>query len=359
MILGVYNDCNHPLVCLPPLRIKEYIRVADQLGIVLAFFDIRDVNLEVRKIQAKIVKDSELHSLEINFPEVVLNEGAAKNEHKLHAENEKAFRQEVQFLSHSIDNKLKIYEILKRVPSIQSHMISTSLLASFKPFLHMKPRTRVLIKPFDGRKGQGIIVIEKLITGKFHVIEQESHHILTVHELKSQVSKLAQRKNHVLQPFIISTTGDGCTFHLRTHICRGAQAEWHVLATIADVAEAGRLTSNYEGVQTKWASDFLKEAYGDKANDIHEQLVDLTLKIANELEMHYPFTLNELALDFGLNADGHLYFFEANTGPEIIEFAKEREPARAEHLLAYASQIHHAIESVPLENRRGLVFKVT
>jgi len=73
----------------------------------------------------------------------------------------------------------------------------------------------------------------------------------------------------------------------------------------------------------------------------------------------YPFSIDELALDFAVDQEERIRLFEANTGPEIISFSKEREKERARHRIGYARTVVHSLEKIPIEDRMAKHFKVT
>ncbi len=60
-----------------------------------------------------------------------------------------------------------------------------------------------------------------------------------------------------------------------------------------------------------------------------------------------------------MDADEKIWFYEANTGPEIIDFAEEREKEWAKHKIGYAKALATILMDVPLEEQRGRHFKAT
>lgn len=359
MYIGIYNDRTHALKAVSPLRIREYLKVAEALQINLAFFGIEQVDMESKRILASVYENGFLREEEISFPHLVINEGNVASSRKLDPDKEILFRDEVHFLSPLIDNKFVITKILEDIPSLRTHLVPTLHISDMKPFLSMKTQKKYVVKPHNGSQGSGISIIEKQASGQFRLFEDGHELTISWKDLLKRIQQWIKAKNFIFQPFIHSQTPSGETFHLRCHICRGTAGKWFIIATIADVAKDQRLISNHSGADTYHADAFLYEHLQHAGIQLYQKLHSLTLAIAVSLEAHYPYSLNELAMDFGVDAEtGTLYFFEANTGPEIIAFAEERERLRAKHRLTYATQVHKAIDLLPEERRRGLVFKL-
>lgn len=89
MLIDVYNERKHLLHCLSTIRIENYRRSAERLGITLALFDIRDVDIDKQQINAQRHRNSAFKQVVMDYHILVFNEGAANNRHKLDTEKEK------------------------------------------------------------------------------------------------------------------------------------------------------------------------------------------------------------------------------------------------------------------------------
>lgn len=93
-------------------------------------------------------------------------------------------------------------------------------------------------------------------------------------------------------------------------------------------------------------------------NVLYRQLIKQSVSLARDIDALYPFTLPELALDFALDDNHSLRFFETNTSPKVLAFKEEREGRRTHELMTFAHHVATAIAPIPKEQRYGRYFKV-
>lgn len=360
MLIGVYNDRRNPLQFMAKERIDSLIKEAEKHQMTLAFFELDAVDFKTEMISASISESGTWVKKTIPFPLLVMNQSSTTPDNVKDLKKEQQLRQSVPFLSHLIDNKQTIYEQLKKHEAIEPFLIpSIPLRKQTDFFAFQKQHGSILLKPANSSKGKGIIVINKKAGGQYIVSEQNKQKSLSFTDVQATLNRLIRQGNYLIQPFIRSQTKDGRTFHLRVHVIRNANAEWTCLTVIADIAQKGRTTSNHDDSATVPGQEFLMKQYGeDKGTNLYKQIIHLTLDLAQKIDSLYPFSLSELAMDYGVDPDEAIRFYEANTGPEIIALREEREPERAMHLMAYVKTLGSVLESVPIEQRRGRHFKV-
>ncbi|MFB1082171.1 YheC/YheD family protein [Jeotgalibacillus sp. JSM ZJ347] len=358
MKFGVYNDRKHPLSILSKERIKSYLKQTEEQNAELFFFEIDNVHFETFEIMGTFFEEKQLVHRLTSFPDLILNESSTSYDKVKDREKELKLKSEIPFISHLIGDKLLIDHILRTSNQFEEYLIPSAPLTSFKDVFEM-PHPLVLLKPTNSGKGQGIHILKKVSETRFLHITGDQKKQIPVLQFKKLISELKRQGNYMVQPYITSRTKEGNTFHMRVHLIRNLEAKWVCLIVLADVAEPGRYTSNYKGNTTIRGIDFLVQQYGINGDNVYNRLEKLSLQIADEIDHYYPFTIDELAMDFAITPEKEIKFFEANTGPEIIAFAEERENERAFHRIGYAKTIVKALEKTPLEDRKGKHFKIT
>ncbi|TFE04051.1 YheC/YheD family protein [Jeotgalibacillus salarius] len=356
-MVGVYNDRKHPLDILTKDRVKSYVQQAAEQGVALFFFGIDDVNVERSEVSGTFYEHGKWIEKVTSFPALVLNDSSTSPDKVKNRDKELVLRTEVPFISHLIEDKLSIYQKMKESGEFNEFLIPSTPLKNLNDVLQSKQTTMVL-KPTNSGKGQGIHVLKKISANQFLIVSSNQKKQISTLLTKKLIIDLIKQGNYMVQPFIVSRTNEGNTFHMRVHVIRDKAAKWVCLTVIADVAEPGRYTSNYAGNTTIRGIDFLAQQHGQEGIKLYSELKNISFRIASHLDSFYPFTVDELALDFAIDQDRRIYLFEANTGPEIISFAKERENERAFHRVGYAKTVAAALEKIPFEQRRGKHFKL-
>lgn len=356
-MIVLYNNVTSPRTILPKERLHHYLEQAYQLGLQMACCTIEDFDFDNAVIEAEVY-DSVWRRQKIPFPPLLLNENCVIPSQSAHPEADLRLQQEIPHFFHLIDDKYLLQQKLENVGFQDTLFIPTEPLATFDTFLtQLKQHTIVVLKPTNASKGVGIYKVTKAAGMGYAVTIEDQRHSYTYQQLQTWIKSLVEQGNYIIQPFIVSRTANGETFHLRTHLVRDASGQWTVLTSIADVAKKGRFITNLSGYKTERADVFLQALYPD-GDFIHRELLEHSILLAKAIDALYPFTLPELALDFALDEAHILRLFEANTGPEIIAFKKERERLRAEALIPFAHAVSKAIEDVPIEQRFGRYFKI-
>ncbi|WP_174316653.1 YheC/YheD family protein [Exiguobacterium sp. JMULE1] len=356
-MIVLYNNMKSPRTILPKERVHHYIEQAHHLGRQLASCMIEDVDFEAEVIHAEVY-DGEWRRQTIPFPSLLLNENCVVPSKSMHPEEDLRLQQVIPHFFHLIDDKYLLQQRLEKSGSWDTLFIPTKRLTGFDQFLkQLKQHSVIVLKPSNASKGTGIYKIMKAAGLGYSVTIQDERHTYTYQQLHTWIHSLVEQGNYIMQPFVISRTASGETFHLRTHLIRNAFGQWTVLTSIADIAKKGRFITNWSGYKTERADVFLQSLYPEGAF-MHRALLEQSLLLAKAIDALYPFTLPELALDFALDETCTLRFFEANTGPEIIAYKEEREQRRAEALIPFADAVSQAIKGIPIEQRFGRYFKV-
>ncbi|SOB90273.1 YheC/D-like protein [Ureibacillus xyleni] len=359
MLIGVYNH-EHPFKVLNQYRINFYVKEAAEQNVELCFFGIDDVDFDSKTIMGDIHEEGRWIKKKLPFPLLMINESNRSLDKLREPKKEMKLKQEIHTTSHLIDDKLTIYKKIQEANQFEYLLIPTIQLTRLSDFNEMiNNYKKVILKPANESKGNGIIVVTQKQKSQYIFQEQT---ITTRHDLKATnkiILNVIRKGNYIIQPFIYSNTSDGKTFHIRVHLARNAKAQWIILKMIADIAEHGIDISNYKGVVTLEGEKFLIENYGkDTATKLYSKLENLAFQLTKHIDSFYPYSLNELAIDFGIDQNEMIWFFEGNTGPEIIAFQEKREQERAYHIISYSKMLAETLAKYPIEQRKGKHFKI-
>lgn len=359
MLIGMYHF-QDPFSILPKLRVEHLLDEAAKVNVELLFFNATDVNPASRTIEGYIFRNNtwmkEFHPI----PFIAINPAVQSLTNLVDQELEFKIRCEIPFVLNLIENKLAVQQKLSHT-NLREYLIDAIPLVNLTTFLSELTRhKKVILKPFTEHKGNGIIVISK--NSKKQIVFQELASIKTLsfNQACKEINLLVKKHNYFIQPFIYSRTKKGETFHIRIHLMRNSQVEWINISTLVDIADKGIPISNYQGVTSVKGPEFFQENFGkEKGEALCRKVEKLAVEFADQIDSFYNFTVDELGLDFGMDANENIWFYEANTGPEIIAFAEEREREWAMHKIGYAIALTTSIMEIPLAQRRGRHFKAT
>lgn len=96
--------------------------------------------------------------------------------------------------------------------------------------------------------------------------------------------------------------------------------------------------------------------YGAQGEYYYDLLIKTAIQLAEHIDSLYPFTLNELGFDLGIDTNGNVWMYEVNTLPQL----KGADEERALHIIGYAKLISNLIMEIRKDGKsQGTDFKIT
>ena len=146
-----------------PNNVKKayaYAAVAKAEGVNFFYFTPGKVNIKKQKILGKVYENGQWIEKEFPFPDVIYNASYPVSD-----KAEQIFDylfDRIPFTSHSIGNKLTVYNRIKQAKEFEQYLIPFYELTDVQIFFDMIKRyKKVIIKPLTGHQGGGIVFIEK------------------------------------------------------------------------------------------------------------------------------------------------------------------------------------------------------
>lgn len=220
-------------------------------------------------------------------------------------------------------NKWTIHQKLFNHPDAVKHIPETHHSPSFQTMRDMLSRHNVIyLKPTGGSKGMGIVKVTRHPNhGFFCRYNQGGENVLRrfpdlhslVHHMFSDKRKMGR---YLAQQGISLMKVAGRPVDFRVHLHKTRDNRWIVSAIAAKAAGRGSVTTHVRTGGTVLSStDALRYAFGAKANQLHQQIKETTIKLAEALEETLGENLGELGFDIGVDQRGHIWMFEANSKP--------------------------------------------
>ncbi|MDF2699345.1 MAG: hypothetical protein K0Q49_901 [Haloplasmataceae bacterium] len=305
-----------------PNTIKKsyaYAATAKIEGAELLYFTPKSVDFENRIINGYKYIEGKWEKVQDRFPDVIYKTGLS-----MKFVNSKAIikklRKEIPFTSHSIGDKMTIYNSLRENEELKSYLIPSIMLntyAELNDFLNKYQK--VVLKTNHGHRGIGVVYIEKL-SDRYKIISRPINYVLTHYEFKNIMIEKLNEQSHHIQPYIESKTKSGNSYILRSHIQKNGENNWVVTSIFPEIAHHDSIIANLNcGGTTNKVDIFLSQEFGSKYLELLKQIETLSFKIAYYLENYQKQNkkgaISELGIDIGINDNEKLWIIEVNDLP--------------------------------------------
>ncbi|MEH7180829.1 YheC/YheD family protein [Neobacillus vireti] len=342
----------------PATVIKSYAYavVAKAEGADFVYFTPKSVNFDNQTIEGYEYKNASWQEVTTPFPDVIYNTGSPE---KLDVSKDiiNQLKERIPFTTVSLGNKWTINERLKKGKQFSNYLIPAKVLRNWNDLSgFLREYENVVVKPMDGRKGQGIYFIQTTKNG-FIVNKDCKDKSYTQKELKVFLEALLQENTYIVQPYISSKTKKGLIFDFRLHAQKNGEGKWVITAIYPRIATDGTIITNINnGGYTKYLEPFLNQEFGEEeAFNLKRTLEYFTLSLARHLDelqmLEYSEVIDEIGIDVGLDENQKLWIYEVNWRPGCPPaFYLELDVVR--NTIQYALYLAHHNEKVKQEIRR-------
>jgi hypothetical protein len=301
------------------IKSYAYAAVAKAEGAQLLYFSPKAVNFDERKIHGYIYENGVWQKIDSPFPDVIYNTGSPV---KLSVSSDiiSKLKEEIPFTTYSIGNKMRVYERLKNAGEFSQYIIPSEIIHSTKGFFSfLKLYNKIVFKPVNGHKGQGIAFIKR-VRDEFHVLVGTENHVYTFDELLKFVSAKIKDELHLVQPYINCKTKSGQSYDLRLHVQKNGEGKWVITSIYPRFGPSGGIVSNINsGGSTNYLLPFLKQEFGDDYYDVKRYLESFSLQLASHVDKlqqsYFSETIDELGIDVALDDMRKIWIYEINWRP--------------------------------------------
>ncbi|SDN13272.1 YheC/YheD family protein [Bacillus sp. OK048] len=316
-IIGMLHHRKDPNTVI---KAYAYAVVAKAEGAEFIYFTPKGVNFDSKMIEGYEYKNGSWEEKTTPFPDVIYNTGSPE---KLDVSKDiiNLLKETIPFTTVSLGNKWAINERLKKGKLFANNLIPAKVLNDWNDlneFLSMY--SDVVVKPIDGRKGQGIYFIKNTVEG-FIVNKDCKDTFYTPKELNEFLAAILSENTYIVQPYINSKTKSGLIFDFRLHAQKNGDGKWVITTIYPRIATAGTIITNINnGGYTNYLEPFLNQEFDkEKAFNIKKTLEFFTLSLARHLDelqmLEYSEVIDEIGIDVGLDENHKLWIYEVNWRP--------------------------------------------
>lgn len=301
-----------------PNKVKKayaYAAAAKAEGVNFFYFTPGRVNIKQQKILGKVYENGQWIEKDFPFPDVIYNASYPVGD-KAEQIIDYLFER-IPFTSHSIGNKLAVYNRIKKAKKFNQYLIPFYKLTDVQIFLNMiKLYKKVIIKPLSGHQGGGVVFIEKYGLNHYKIHDAELLSSMNEKQLLDLISHKIQEQDYLVQQFITSQTKSGHVFDFRLHVQKNGEGKWVITSIYPRIGRLGTITSNMgSGGYSTYLDIFLKTEFGDSWYDIQRYLEEFAIRFSNHFDSLYDHELDELGIDVGIDENQKLWLFEVNWRP--------------------------------------------
>lgn len=212
--------------------------------------------------------------------------------------------------------KLSFQEKLRQDPQYAHLVIPTKVINSFADITeYTDTYSKSVLKPSGGIQGKGIYILQKS-KGQYRVGYKTAEKKFDETEMERFYEDHIAEKGYIIQKYISSKTPQGDPFDCRIHVEKNGDGEWQSARNYIRIGIGQKVISNVnQGGGIADVRQFLKANYGDRWNEINNQLKKLAVTLPYKVEELRGTHIMSLGFDIGITEEGEMYVFEVNDGP--------------------------------------------
>lgn len=310
---------------------RDIIRTGKEMGFLVYVITVRDLKLEERMVNGYVPSPSGKlwYSIPVPLPHVIYNRIPTREDEV----KSNVIRKIAQCLEHPgiklynpyFFNKWSLFEWLKSSHSTSKYIPKTRRLRSANTLTAMlNNHTSLYLKPENGKAGKGIMRLKyredtslpyrlQIQSGKKNV----TYKAASMERLWVRIGKEKGDSRYIVQQAIELASHRGRPFDLRVLLQKNGRGVWGVTGIGARLAGARSITTHVpRGGSIEEPASMLESTFGsEKTTSILKSVHTTALLIARQIERASDSMLGEMSMDLGVDENGGLWFFEANSRP--------------------------------------------
>ncbi|MFD2443066.1 YheC/YheD family protein [Bacillus sp. CGMCC 1.16607] len=328
-LVGIFTSGFTPYPLRPigdrSLFFSKLLSVQKSVGVIPFVFGEQHIDWEQGVIEGYFYKQNGWEQHLIPFPNVVYDRLPNRKSESQHEQKAVKTRMETEYLipwyNPGFFNKLDIYEKLYNDFTVSEYLPETNPFTSFTPIEKMLAKyDSVYMKPINGSLGLGVhqLLLDKIENAYYcRYFDKEGvkrlQKFTSLESLIKHVFRKRPLEKMLVQQGIPLLKSDHRPVDFRIHTNKDANGNWHVSAMAAKIAGSGSVTTH---VKSGGVIKTLEEIFTMEERNIYvPKLKEAALKLSHSLERHLEGIIGEIGFDLGIDRDGKVWLFEANSKP--------------------------------------------
>lgn len=334
------------------LTFSKMLTLHDRVGVLPIVFGIQHIQWEQGIVSGYFYMNSKWQQIDVPLPNVIYNKLPNRTIENLPVMKElKTTLMEnyaIPWFNPGFFSKLEIYHKLVKNKKLQHILPKTVPMESEKSLQTMLTEfDHLYVKPNDGSFGKGIYQIKHLNDVYYiHFRKDEDQSKIlkcsSLHGVIKLFKKLKlETKDYIIQQGIDVKKVSGRNMDFRVHTNKNREGKWQVSALACKVSGSNSPTTHllFGGVVKA-----IDEVFSDEKErkQTTKKLTEAAIQFSDELNKHWKGMLAEIGYDFGIDKDGKIWLFEANSKPgrSIFSHPKIRKYERITQKLIFEYAVY-------------------
>lgn len=309
----------------------DLIRSGESMGFIVYVLTVKELLLHRKRLKGYVYhKESGGWRLALlPFPNIIYNRIPQREDEMLPAVKRKiaACRKHPRLVlfNPSFFNKWQLFEWLRKSARTKPYIPTTRRLVTVSGLGRlMRKHAYLYLKPESGKAGKGIMTVrvhqEKPLPYRLKLQEDKkssTYNCSSLQKLWTRIQKQSGGAAYIAQQGIPLATYKDRRFDLRALVQKNRSGVWELTGLGARLAGASSITTHVpRGGRIEDPEKLLTHSFGaEQAHMLLQKVKLTTILLAKQIERASRHRLGEMSMDLGVDGDGHLWFFEANSKP--------------------------------------------
>ncbi len=309
----------------------DLIRTGQEMGFIVYVLTLKQLLLK-RSTLKGYVYNQETRGWEqklLPFPDIIYNRIPQRSDEMKPSAKRKiqAVRKHanVMMFNPSFFNKWNLFEWLRKSKTTQPYIPATKKLVTVDGLEKLIQKHSFLyLKPVSGKAGNVIMTVkvlkEKPLPYRLKIQENKrssTYNCSSIDNLWNRVQKQSKGVSYIAQQGIPLASYHERCFDLRALIQKNRNGIWELTGLGARLAGVYSITTHVpRGGRIEDPKKLLTHSFNEEqAHKLMLKVKKTALLIAKQIEQQSKQLLGEMSMDLGVDQQGHIWFFEANSKP--------------------------------------------
>jgi hypothetical protein len=227
----------------------------------------------------------------------------------------------IHFFNPGFFDKWSLYRQLSTSQRLRQFLPETIRLENLEELKQMLERyPSVYLKPANGKAGIKMMRVDKKSDGyELHyqsAAEKKRFSITSPVSLWTHVQQLKKPGSYILQQGIPLAHYHGRPFDVRMLLQKDGSGNWGLTGAGIRVAGETAISTHVPmGGKIESLDQVLQAVFGSKKEEVKEKIENIGVELASFIESKHSSPLGEMSIDLGIETNGKMWFFEANSKP--------------------------------------------
>jgi hypothetical protein len=332
----------------------DIIRVGQGMGFIVYVVTVKNLLLTRSNLNGYVYNEESESWLPrlLPFPDIIYNRIPQREDEMLPAVKQKIAacqkHPRVRLFNPSFFNKWEMFEWLRDSKSTKPFIPTTRKLMSLSSLGQMMDKySFIYLKPESGKAGKGIMTIKfqaaRELPYRLKIQERKkssTYSCSSITKLWTRIQKESAGEAYIAQQGIKLASFNDRHYDLRVLVQKNSRGQWDITGIGARIAGSSSITTHVpRGGMIEDPEKLLVYTFNeDNARKLLLKAKATAILIAKQIERASKQLLGEMSMDLGIDSEGSIWFFEANSKPMKFDEPHIRQKS-LERIFHYSSYL--------------------